>query len=86
MSRARSLTDRLLVRAWIEPGHDLPLRVVVRHLRGEEPQEEEQAFTDAGRAAAFVRTWLQGLVRRSETGDVQDGATDGAVRRDGGGA
>lgn len=74
--RSRSLTDRLLVRAWIEPHHERPLRVVIRH-RSDEAVEEEQAFVDATSAAAFVRAWLMGLLRRWESGERPEGDTEG---------
>jgi hypothetical protein len=68
--RSRSLTDWLLLRAWIEPDHAQKLRVVVRSPAHEnEEDEEQQAFADAEGAAAFVRTWLHNLVRRWEGGE-----------------
>jgi hypothetical protein len=73
--RSRSLTDRLLVRAWIEPAHERPLRVVIRH-RGDEAVEEEQAFADPVSAAAFVRAWLMGLLSRWEGGESSGAGTD----------
>lgn len=71
--RPRSLTDRLLLRAWIEPDHEQPLRVLIRHQRGVERTEEERAFADADRASSFVREWLLGLVRRWEGGEQPHG-------------
>lgn len=72
--RARSLVDWVLVRAWIEPDHAQPLRVVIRR-RGERPSEPgaEQAFADAEGAASFLRVWLAGLTRRWESGERGDG-------------
>jgi len=73
--RSRSLTDWLLLRAWIEPDHDhdQQLRVAVRSQAGASgargDQDVEQAFADPDGAAAFVRTWLQQLVRRWEAGE-----------------
>jgi hypothetical protein len=71
--RSRSLTDWLLLRAWIEPDHDQQLRVAVRSRAGASgargDPDVEQAFADADGAAAFVRTWLQQLVRRWEAGE-----------------
>jgi len=67
---SRSLTDWLLLRAWIEPDHEQKLRVVVRSQGGERgDQRIEQAFADADGAAAFVRSWLRQLVRRWEAGE-----------------
>jgi hypothetical protein len=67
---SRSLTDWLLLRAWIEPDHDQKLRVVVRSQGGERgDQRMEQAFADADGAAAFVRSWLRQLLRRWEAGE-----------------
>lgn len=64
------LVDWLLLRARIEPGHELPLRVFMKHPDGPtgEPVPEE-AFADADRAASFVRGWLQNFVRRWEAGE-----------------
>ena len=73
--RSRSLTDWLLLRAWIEPDHDddQQLRVAVRSQAGASgargDPDVEQAFVDPDGAAAFVRTWLQQLVRRWEAGE-----------------
>jgi len=68
--RARSLVDWLLLRAWVEPDHEQPLRVVVKHPDGAsgEPAPEE-AFADADRAASFVHNWLLNVVRRWEAGE-----------------
>ncbi len=68
--RSRSLTDFLLLRAWVEPDGERPLRVVVRR-RGMAPTDigDEQAFADAESAAACVRSWLVGVVRRWEGGE-----------------
>ncbi len=68
--RARSLTDFLVLRAWVEPDGERPLRVVVRR-RGMAPTDigDEQAFADAESAAACVRSWLLGVVRRWEGGE-----------------
>lgn len=68
--RSRSLTEFLSLRAWIEPDHERPLRVVIRR-RGMAPSDigDEQAFADADSASAFIRTWLNGLVRRWEGGE-----------------
>ena len=68
--RSRSLVDWLLLRAWVEPDHEHPLRVVVKH--PDDPSgesEREEAFADADGAASFVRGWLQNLVRRWEAGE-----------------
>ena len=68
--RARSLVDWLLLRAWVEPDHEQPLRVVVKH--PDDPAGEpvpEEAFADADGAASFVRGWLQNLVSRWEAGE-----------------
>lgn len=66
----RSLTDFLLVRARIEPGHDHPLRVLIRR-RGMDRADVgvERAFADADSAASCVRSWLNGVVRRWEGGE-----------------
>lgn len=68
--RSRSLTDFLLLRAWVEPDGDRPLRVVIRR-RGMAPSDvgDEQAFSDAESASACVRSWLLGVVRRWEGGE-----------------
>lgn len=69
--RSRSLTDWLLLRAWIEPDHEHKLRVVVRapaHEDDDEP-ESQQAFADADGAANYVRSWLLNFVRRWEGGE-----------------
>jgi len=68
--RFRTLTEFLLVRARIEPGHEHPLRVLIRR-RGMAPTDEgeEQMFADADSAAAYVRSWLNGVVRRWEGGE-----------------
>lgn len=68
--RSRSLTDFLLLRAWIEPDHEHPLRVLIRQ-RGREPHgvQHEQAFADEENAAAYVHHWLSGLVERWESGE-----------------
>lgn len=67
--RPRSLTDRLLLRAWIEPDHERPLRVLIRRHHERDGSEQEQAFADAEGVSTFVRGWLQGLVRRWEEGE-----------------
>lgn len=81
--RNRSLADFLLIRARLEPGHERPLRVFIRR-RGMEPSDigDEQAFADAEGAAAFVRAWLQGLVRRWDRGERSwpTGQVDGGAR------
>ena len=60
----------VLVRAWIEPDHHEPLRVVIRRVGVDAGEPEpEQAFADADGAAAFVRLWLTGLMRRWEAGE-----------------
>jgi len=66
----RSLTDFLLVRARVEPGHEHPLRVLI-HRRGMDRADvgTEQGFADADSAAACVRSWLNGVVRRWEGGE-----------------
>lgn len=64
------LIDWLLIRARIEPGHERPLRVFVKH--PDDPSGEpvpEEAFADADAAANFVRGWLQTFVRRWEAGE-----------------
>lgn len=68
--RARSLVDWLLLRAWVEPDHEQPLRVVVKHPHDAsgEPVSED-AFADADRAASFVHDWLLNVVRRWEAGE-----------------
>ena len=68
--RARSLVDWLLLHAWVEPDHEQPLRVVMKHPNDSsgEPAPEE-AFADVDRAASFVRGWLLNVVRRWETGE-----------------
>jgi hypothetical protein len=71
--RTRTLTGRLLLRAWIEPAHDVPLRVVISRHDEQGEVVEEQAFTDVGSAAACVRTWLLAFIRRWERGERQDG-------------
>lgn len=70
VQRSRSLTDFLSLRAWIEPDHDRRLRVVIRR-RGMAPSDigDEQVFADEESASAFVKTWLNGLVRRWEGGE-----------------
>ncbi|MEX2230299.1 MAG: hypothetical protein WEB13_11755 [Dehalococcoidia bacterium] len=95
VQRSRSLTDRLLLRAWIEPDHEHPLRVQIRHRSDPEAVEEEQAFADAASAATFVKVWLTGLVYRWEQGersrsgrhpgdrDGADGADEPGNRRTG---
>lgn len=68
--RSRSLVDWLLLRAWVEPDHEQPLRVVMKH--PDDPSGQpvpEEAFADAEGAASFVRGWLQTLVRRWEAGE-----------------
>lgn len=68
--RSRSLVDWLLLRAWVEPDHDQPLRVVVQH--PDDPSGAavpKEAFADADVAASSVRGWLQTLVRRCEAGE-----------------
>ena len=81
---SRYLVDWLLLRARIEPDHEQPLRVFMKHPDGPsgEPLPEE-AFADADRAASFVRSWLQTFVRRWEAGErtpfprwATDAATD----------
>jgi len=68
--RSRSLMEWVLVRAWIEPDHHDPLRVVIKRVGGDAGEPEpEQAFADAEGAAAFVRLWLTGLMRRWEAGE-----------------
>jgi len=81
--RTRSLVDWLLLRAWVEPDHERPLRVVVKHPGASSADtEDEQAFADADGAASFVRGWLQGVLRRWESGErslppeLWDGAED----------
>ena len=62
--------ESVLVRAWIEPYHHEPLRVVIKRVGGNAGEPEpEQAFADAESAAAFVRLWLTGLMHRWETGE-----------------
>jgi hypothetical protein len=73
MGQTRSLTDRLLLRAWIEPAHDQPLRVVISHRDAQGEVVEEQAFTDPVSAAACVRAWLTGFIRRWESGERPEG-------------
>lgn len=70
--RTRSVTGRLLLRAWIEPAHEVPLRVVISRHDEQDEVLEEQAFTDAASAAACVRTWLTGFLRRWERGERPD--------------
>ena len=68
--RSRSLVDWLLLRAWVEPDHEQPLRVVVKH--PDDPSGApvpEEAFADADGAASFVRGWLQNLLHRWEAGE-----------------
>lgn len=67
--RSRGLTDRLLVRAWIEPAHEQPLRVVILHRNEQADEDEERWFADAESASAFVRAWLLGLQRRWDSGE-----------------
>lgn len=68
--RSRTLVDWLLVRAWIEPDHEHSLRVVIRHPSSADGESDtEQVFPDADRAASFVRLWLNGLIRRWESGE-----------------
>lgn len=71
--RSRGLTDRLLLRAWIEPAHERPLRVVILHRNERGGTKEEQTFADADSASAFVRTWLLRLERRWESGERPHG-------------
>ena len=40
------MTGRLLLRAWIEPAHEVPLRVVISRHDEQDEVLEEQAFTD----------------------------------------
>ena len=68
--RSRSLVEWVLVRAWIEPDHRQPLRVVIRRVGVDTDEPEpEQAFADAASAASFVRLWLSGLTHRWEAGE-----------------
>ncbi len=70
MTHRPSLVDWVLVRAWIEPDHSTPLRVVIRRPNAElDEPESEQAFADADGAASFLRLWLTGLTRRWEAGE-----------------
>ncbi len=88
---SRYLIDWLLVRARIEPDHERPLRVYMKHPDGPggEPAPEE-AFADADRAASFVRGWLQTFVRRWESGErtplprwlMDDDSDDGTDERE----
>ncbi|MGE3856293.1 MAG: hypothetical protein AB7G21_04970 [Dehalococcoidia bacterium] len=71
--RTRSITGRLLLRAWIEPAHERPLRVVISRHDEQGEVVEEQAFTDVRTASACVRTWLSAFVRRWERGEQPDG-------------
>ena len=67
---SRTLVDWLLIRAWVEPDHEQRLRVVIRHPSADGGESDtEQVFLDADRAAAFVRVWLVGLLRRWEGGE-----------------
>lgn len=70
MTHRSSLVDWVLVRAWIEPDHTKPLRVVIRrpNADADEP-ESEQVFADADGAASFLRLWLTGLTRRWDAGE-----------------
>lgn len=68
--RSRSLVELVLVRAWIEPDHHDPLRVVIKRVGVDAGEPEpEQAFADAEGAASFVRLWLTGLTHRWEAGE-----------------
>jgi hypothetical protein len=68
--RSRTLVDWLLIRAWIEPDHERPLRVLIRRRDSTAADgETEQLFGDAEGAASFLRLWLMGLVRRWEGGE-----------------
>ncbi|MCA9846430.1 MAG: hypothetical protein KC461_09000 [Dehalococcoidia bacterium] len=67
------LTDRLLLRATVTPGRRPDLRVVVLHQREPGHELEQQGFTDASSAAAFVQTWLEGLEQRWEQGERSHG-------------
>ena len=59
-----------MIRAWVEPDHERQLRVVIRHPSPDTDESDtEQVFFDADRAAAFVRVWLVGLLRRWEGGE-----------------
>lgn len=62
-----------MLRAWIEPAHERPLRVVISRHDEQGEVVEEQAFTDARTAAACVRTWLFAFIRRWERGERPDG-------------
>lgn len=70
MTHRPSLVDWVLVRAWIEPDHTKPLRVVIRRPNAAVgDQDSVQAFADAEGAASFLRLWLTGLTRRWEAGE-----------------
>ncbi|RJQ12111.1 MAG: hypothetical protein C4558_02385 [Dehalococcoidia bacterium] len=70
MTHRPSLVDWVLVRAWIEPDHTKPLRVVIRRPNADmDEPESEQAFADADGAASFLRLWLTGLTRRWDAGE-----------------
>ncbi len=69
--RPRWFVDWLLVRARIEPGHERPLRVAMKHPDGADGPLPEEAFADADAAASFVRNWLHAFVRRWEASEAE---------------